>query len=318
MMEEKGSFAKAGGLIDDSILKISNFLGPCLVGAAAGFISSYKPILAENSGYITKFLYLTSCPWMWVVIGVGISIFGIVGTDRFEKRQKQTIEELKKKEEKLTRTERALDLSYEQIEGCESRLRELQSELVTSALKSAFRSLEMTTHDRISLYYESDDDFYLLSRYSQNPELCKNHRQKFSINQGVISKAWQHRIHIEEACPPAANSDSYEAYMAEVYSYDAETTQAFAMKSCRYVGYAITDADAPIGVLIFESINPDFFTGGRLSKLDRIKQYCGEYQSHFSKYVRTGISLSRETRKKPSRAAELLEQDILEQIREAK
>ncbi|MFP3416232.1 hypothetical protein SB773_32855, partial [Bacillus sp. SIMBA_074] len=84
------------------------------------------------------------------------------------------------------------------------------------------------------IYYEHDEEFYLLERYSKNPTYAKVHRQKFPLNQGVISKAWEHESHIESGCPHSNSYEEYVKYLDEHYEYKKEKIDTLTMKSCRY------------------------------------------------------------------------------------
>lgn len=310
----QGVFQRAGKQIDSAKLKLSNFLGPVVVGAAAGFISSYTSASEKVSGFYDFLYWFFSNPWVWLICGGIISIYGIWGTDIFEKKQQALIDGLREDQRSLKKTRQELDLAYEKNEAQGSKLREMQSELVKSSLQASFSNLGLNSFDRISIYYELDDEFYLLSRYSNNPELCKFHRQKFPLNQGVISKAWQHHFHYDEDCPRSEDQDAYESHMRVNYGYEADTVRAFAMKSCRYLGFSIMDAGSPIGVMIIESTDADFFEA-RDSDLAKIKAHCEQYASLYSKHLRSGSSLNRELRAKSGGTADSIDQDILAQIR---
>lgn len=264
-----GKMQHIGKFLDESSPNIANFLGPVIVGAGAGFISSYNPALPADAGKMQTVVHYISCPWMWILIGGAIAIWGIVCTRKEENKKNSTISTLEGKLREKEPLEQSLDKAYEQIENSGSRLRELQMNLVAEALKSASRTLGLTTHDRVSIYYELDDEFHLLSRYSRNPALRKNHRQKFPLDHGVLSQAWCHRVHLDKNCPDS-NSNDYEEYQEKNYGYDAKTVSRFAMKSCRYLAFAITDADSPIGVILFESSNSNFLKATLKTKSQNI------------------------------------------------
>lgn len=315
---DQGVFERAGRHVDGAILKISNFLGPAVVGCAAGFIGAYDSSAKNTVDVSSWIMWFLTNPWFWLLSGIAISIFGIWGTDRFEKKQQALIDDLREDQRSLESTKRTLDLTYEKTEAQGSKLRELQSELVKAALQSAFTVLGMKSTDRISIYYELDDEFYLLSRYSNNPELCKLHRQKFPLSQGVISQAWQHHFHCDQECPHSEKQEEYESHMKTKYGYEAETVRAFAMKSCRYLGYSIMDAGSPIGVMIFESIDVNFLAKDGSSDPEVIGAHCSKYESLYSKHLRSGSSLNRELKAKAGRTGDSIDEDILAQIRGGK
>lgn len=176
--------------------------------------------------------------------------------------------------EKLSDAESALNFSQEEVQEATSKLIEKHTELVTTFLKGAFRQLNMDTYARVSLYYEHDEEFYILARYSANPNYSKIHRQKFPLNQGVISMAWQHNSHEESECPSAAEDfEQYKRYMNVTYQYDDDKISNLAMNSCRYYAKAVIDADVHIGVLVFECsgrLNPNTILGGSITPNEEV------------------------------------------------
>jgi hypothetical protein len=149
----------------------------------------------------------------------------------------------------------------------------------------------------------------LLARYSINPQYTKIHRQKFPLNQGVIDKAWQHGCHVDKDCPKAEQNKEYVDYLIQTYGYEKEKINNLTMKSCRYIALAIVDADVHIGVIVFESTDPNFLT--HIDTENNIKEHCKKYQAQLCKFVRDGLELDRETKIKRSKNTESVEDNVL-------
>lgn len=253
-------------------------------------------------------------PYTALIVGGILFIYGARGTyldqDRQQTQNKQLASENNKLNKSVTGLEEALNSTQEELQEQKSERNKLNKELVTTWLKSASKNLELNSTERATIYYEFDDAFSLLARHSINPEYAKIHRQKFPLNQGVIGKAWQHGCHIEKDCPSSKNNAEYEKYLIETYKYEKDKINTLTMKSCRYIALAIVDADEHIGVIVFESTEPDF-----LAKNDRenkVREHCKNYQGQLSKFVRDGLKLDREVTIKRDGKNKSVEDDILQ------
>lgn len=169
---------------------------------------------------------------------------------------------------------------------------ESHDKLVTTWLKGCSRELKLNTHDRITIYFYFAEHFYLLARFSENPTFREIHRQKFSKNRGVICEAWQHKtcVDIEDIPPYQDDPDGYRSYMEDQYGYSGERVDALTMKSCQYVATSISEADNPIGVIIFESEKQGKF---KTQKVSQIKKYCIDHQSYMIDFIRNGIKYNK-------------------------
>ena len=159
-------------------------------------------------------------------------------------------------------------------------------------LKLVSKHLKLSSNDRVSIYYHVENHFYLLARYSINPEFDKINRQKFPTRYGVISQAWQHKSCVDTMkCPEySASPQDYIEYMSETYDYDNEKINKLIMKSCEFVAISISDADKHIGVIVFETVKSNRF---KQQKIREIKKYCKNYQSYLCSFIRDGISLDK-------------------------
>lgn len=304
-------FRRVGAVVDKGFFIICATLGTLLLALGGAFAGSFN--LGERwesiSGLSAGATLTAFNPYTALAAGAILLTIGALGTYRDQNRQQDELRQLRKDSDRMDTLRVSLNYAQEELQESLSRTHQLHVELVTTWLKGASKTLELTSRDRVTVYYEFDEEFYLLARYSKNPEFGKVHRQKFPLNKGVISMAWQHEFQIERDCPdPNDEYDAYKTYVANKYGYEPEKIDSLTMKSCRYAGYAIVDADEHIGVVVFESENPDFFQN---DIEPRIGDYCKEYQGQLSKFVRDGLSLDKEISIKREGKNKSVEADIL-------
>ena len=215
----------------------------------------------------------------------------MIGNYFDQKSLKRKNEALVRENEKVEAAQSGMDAAQEQVQDLASQLQRLNIDLVQTWLKSLSNNFGLDTNDRITVYYEYGRAFFLLARYSKNPEFRRVHRQKFPIDEGVISQAWQHEECVETECPEANEHQAYEDFLVEKYGYKREKPHSFNMKSCRLYAKAIIDAGDNIGVIVFESISDKF-----LENLDikNLRMHCEAQQSQLAKFVRDGLRYDKE------------------------
>ncbi|WP_304635575.1 hypothetical protein [Pseudoalteromonas sp.] len=286
--------------------------GTILLSFGSAFAGSFdlNKSWGEVSGIPDSMSFILFNPYSVLGFGALLFLLGAIGTYQDQGKQNKRMDELSVENQKHAETKSALNTAQEEVQETKSKLIEKHNELVTTFLKGVFRQLDLNTHARVSLYYEHDEEFYILARYSANPTYSKIHRQKFPLNQGVISKAWQHNCHEENNCPSAsADFNAYRQYLKDTYSYEIDKINALAMNSCRYYAKAIVDADVHIGVIVFESTQTDFLEG--TLKVD-VNTYCESHQGQISKFVRDSLNFDKEVTIKRSGVQLSVEDDLLE------
>jgi hypothetical protein len=290
---KRNLFRNIGDTVDKAFYLLLTVTGTVLltVGGAYAGNSSFPVDFIAAKGFenCTK-LFITS-PFLVLLLGTIFLGFGTIGAYKDQAKQNERMDGLEGKNKEFSETRAALNATQEELQSSNSKILVLHEELVTTWLKSLFKHFNFNNNARITIYYEHDEEFYLLARYSKNPTYAKVHRQKFPLNQGVISKAWENETHIEDSCPISSNYEDYCNYLQQIYGYERDKIDSLTMKSCRYYARAIVDADDNIGVIVFEST-----TGAFLSKsvLTDIESYCITHQSQLSKFVRDSLSFDRE------------------------
>lgn len=272
-------------------------LGSAIVSISASFAGTYN--LTESwSGFSSVLgfvLFLLKMPWTWLFIGAILILYGGKGTYDDQKNLYKRNEELLEENGTVSQLKKKVNSISEDSELLQNELLELQVKLVTTWLKGSARQLKLGTNCRVTIYFYVDRHFYLLARYSQNPKYSEIHRQKFSRNQGVISKAWEHQVCVDIKDIPSYVDDpeGYKNYMLTNYGCATEKTEKLTMKSCQYIGISIVEADKHVGVIVFESDKRGLWNS---QKVAQIKKYCTEYQGYMVDFINGGIKYDKTVR----------------------
>jgi len=264
--------------------------GSALISICASFSVGFNFLTKWEaaSGFLPALCLVVWNPWSGILLGAIGIFYGGKGTFNDLDNLNKTNSKLTKENEGVSKLKSELNSVAEDSESLQNQLSSLQVKLVETWLKGSSRQLNLSSHERVTIYYNVDNHFYLLARHSQNPIFAELHRTKFSRNHGVISQAWQHKECIDiDGCPLYEDDpDGYKAYMKLQYEYDSEKIDDLAMKSSRFVAISIIDADKHIGVIVIESIRADFL---KQKKIAQIKKYCSDYQSYMVDFIKGGI-----------------------------
>lgn len=306
-------FKDLGDGIGKGLFILCAAIGTVLLTVGGAYAGSYT--FSTNWQSTTGFwssLWLIVCnPNSALFAGGVLFLFGATGTYKDQDRQNKKMLELNAENEELGNTKSALNSAQEELQESKSKIIGLHGELVQTWLKGMSKFLELDSNSRVTIYYEHDEEFYLLERYSKNPTYAKVHRQKFPLNQGVISKAWEHENYIESQCPHSSSYEEYVKYLGENYEYKREKIDALTMKSCRYYAKAIIDADIHIGVIVFEGTEINFFENDVENK---ITDYCRDHQGQLSKFVRDSLLFDKEVNIKREGKNISVEDDLLQMM----
>ena len=300
-------------------------LGVILIGVGCAFVGSYK-LAAEwskVSDVVTLIVFIVTNTLMWISIGAGLYLLSEY--IRYEKTkligvENQTLKGRVASNENLLNNvnnevrdlKKAVNEYQENIQFLSNQIYELQNKIAVSWLKQAFKQHEMNSTERATIYFELNKEFSLLARYSPNPELNEIHRQKFPLNQGVISHAWRNGSYIEDECPNFEDDEEiYYDYMSSKYQFDKRQLQNFQMKSCRYVAVAIRNVDDHIGVVVFESIDKEKLSQAKLQELN---EYCETYQPYLAEFIQKSKALEVAKRMDSAGTMENADSDMLSSL----
>lgn len=306
-------FKNLGDGVGKGLFILCAAIGTVLLTVGGAFAGSY--VFSTNWEATEGFWH---CAWLIIfnpnsalISGGALFLLGAVGTYKDQDRQNKNMLALTQENELLNDTKNALNSAQEELQESKSRVIGLHGELVQTWLKGMSKYLELDSNSRVTIYFEHDEEFYLLERHSKNPTYSKVHIQKFPLNQGVISKAWEHESHIENECPHSSSNEDYIDYLINTYGYEREKIKSLTMKSCRYYAKAIIDADVHTGVIVFEGTDINFLENELIQKID---QYCGDHQGQLSKFVRDSLLFDKEVNIKREGKSVAVEDDILQMM----
>jgi hypothetical protein len=268
-------------------------LGSAAFGISTAYIGNFEFCAKFNeANEFKKCLVLIWSPWALALCGVIAMFYGGKGTYIDLENLKLENDRLKEENSKVEQLKKRLNSAIEDSESLQNKLSESHVKLVTTWLKGCSKQNNLKTHDRITIYFCVEDHFYVLARYSQNPKFAEIHRQKFSKIRGVICEAWEHKVCIDiDSIPSYSNDpDGYKAYMSEKYGYEEKRVDALTMKSCQYVATSISEADNPLGVIIFESDQEGYY---KTQKVNQLTKFCTEHQSYLVDFIRYGIKYNK-------------------------
>jgi hypothetical protein len=289
--------------------------GALTLSVSCAFVSDYNHNNSFNTGTNsgTEFVtYLLTNSILWIIVGGLLLLVNALANTKKSKQQEAKISQLKKSSTEVPTLKRRIDSLQESNQQLKSRHAEMHQEHVTTWLKGLFNQSGFLYTTRISIYYEYEDSFSLLARYSTDPELKAVHKPRFQKNQGVISKAWREGEHFNECIYNYADDPkSYIEYMCDKYAFSPEQLEEINMKSNAYYGLSLTDAGDNVGVILCESLEVDIFTK---AKREMIRDHCSEFQSNLCGFIREGVEFDKVVNLKTSRYNEGANSDIMEEL----
>ncbi|WP_025123256.1 MULTISPECIES: hypothetical protein [unclassified Serratia (in: enterobacteria)] len=283
------------------------FLSPAsilILSISCAFVGNYTTATAWSNvkDAASLIAFILTNPYIGIVISAVLFIFSEMGNHVDKKELTNANKQLKIDNQELISLRKTINESQEACEGLKQEIYNVHLKQIKTWLKGICKQTGLSTYDRISIYFALDKEFSILSRYSLNPELCKIHKRNFPLDRGVLSHAWRYNEHWEGGSPTydIGNPNQYYEYMEKEYGYSEESLNKINMKSCRYLGLSITDADENIGVILFESLKTDTLTAESISK---IIKYCDDFQSHLCSFVKDSIIYDKALSLKQSSAA---------------
>lgn len=224
--------------------------------------------------------------WLFLVlflVSLLFLVFGIIGSYKDSKKLLEDKNIAEKELKDLTVKYNDLSEASRREEG---NLRKLHESLVESWLQNIDMKIGMNNLERVSIYFSNKNGFHILGRYSKNPKLEKIHTQKFPLDKGVLSRAWEQDECTEFSCPiHEDDNEGYINHIHEEYGYERDKIFNFTMRSCDYIGISIKDRGKNIGVIIFESENRSL-----KDKLANIKEVVYSYNEQIRGLIVEGQS----------------------------
>jgi hypothetical protein len=205
-------------------------------------IFAFIGILFELNKNVTRYNISTkTIGWFLFAIVIILTIIQIVKQIKETKSIKK-IEKDKTDEINLLKGEKKeLDIKIQNLENQISKINHNSIEIVEIHLAYLFEKMKLSNSERISLYKLINNEFYVLGRYSSNPELKRRSRSIYK-KEGLIFKAWQEIKFFKNSGIPIADSKrtkfkkNYYKIINDIAPIDEETVWDMKMKSrCFYI-----------------------------------------------------------------------------------
>lgn len=225
-------------------------------------------ILFELSTEVTRFNINTkTIGWILFIFVIVLTVIQIVQqvkeTKSLEKIEKEKTDEINSL--KVEKSE--LDIKIQNLENQISKINNNSIEIVQIHLAYLFEKMKLKNSERISLYKFIDDKFYVLGRFSSNPELKKRGRSSYK-KEGLIFKAWQLGKYFKNSGIPVPNMSTrskfrrgYYKVLNDIVSIDEETVWKMNMKSRSFYLKALKDSSnvENTSIIVIESTNDKGF-----------------------------------------------------------
>lgn len=264
--------------------------GTIILSLGCAFVGNYNFDTAFSAidSMATTIAFVLTNPYIGIILGAILMIVGGISNHLIQNKLQVENQDLKNDNDKLQEHLKELNSLREKIseyqeDGHQLKVEnyKLHEKQVETWLKGICKHIDLNYESRVSIYYKDENVFKLLARNSANPLLKQFNRKDYPIECGLISKAWQYGYYADTDIPE--DMEAYVEYMRNKYKYSDEALYSIRMKSLTMLGLAIVDADENIGVIIFESTEPNAFKEGTI---EAIKKYCRDFQSHLSGFVR--------------------------------
>jgi len=235
----EGSFGRVGRWLDRNVLTALTLLSALSLVFFEGFVEA---ALAGSWTYI-----LLSC-LAFIIICVHLYVYSKEQKDKFriEKENKELSEEI---------------AFFKSVFGLDQ---QEYGQICDDMLAVLAKGLGFNGQDRISLYKRDANFFFIIGRYSENPDLARRRRREYPASEGFIGKAWAapDRVQVFSDIPAFAEraEEYYKAH--ESVGVSRETVRNFHMKSRYYAAIVIgneTDLQRS-AIIIIESYAPRRFS----------------------------------------------------------
>lgn len=242
-------------------------------------IFAFIGILFELDKDVTRYSINTkTIGWFLFVIVIILTITQIVKqvkeTKSIEKIEKEKTDEINT----LKFDKNNLDIKIQNLENQISKINNNSIEIVEIHLAYLFEKMNLKNSERISLYKFIDEKFYVLGRFSNNPELRKRGRNSYK-KEGLIFKAWQvgkffknSGILIPNMSTRSKFRKGYYKVLNDIARIDEETVWNMNMKSRSFYLKALKDSGnvENTSIIVIESLNENGF---QIDAIDEILSF---------------------------------------------
>lgn len=239
-------------------------------------IFAFIGILFELDKDVTRYHISTkTIGWFLFVFVIILTVVQIVqqiketkSIEKIEKEKQSTINSLRDDKKEL-------DVKIQNLESQISKINNNSIDIVEIHLAYLFEKMNLNNSERISLYKFIDDKFYVLGRFSSNPELRKRRRNTYK-KEGLIFKAWQLGKYFKNSGIPFPNMSTrpkfrkgYYKILNDIAPIDEETVWEMNMKSRSFYLKALKDSGnvENTSIIVIESLNENGFQSDTIDEI---------------------------------------------------
>lgn len=184
---------------------------------------------------------------------ITLLFFNVVITLWLHLRQTKQKENSESKCKELMETNQKQAEEIQKLENKIQDIYRIYSNVFTEHLASLFFKLNLTDNERISMYKFQDDYFYIIGRYSINPDLKEINRDKYP-KEGLIYKAWCDGEYFLNDSPEFKRNKAYN-FFNNIAPINKVTFDSLTMKSRSYYLKAFTNTKKidRIAIIVIES-----------------------------------------------------------------
>lgn len=249
-------------------------------GINAFIFASVGILFSLNRQIFWDKIHSNSLGWILFVLAIASSIWYIYKQvsnsktiEKFEKDKEIELNSLKDEKKELV-------VKIQKLENQISKINSNSIEIVEIHLAYLFEKMNLKNSERISLYKFIEDKFYVLGRFSSNPELKKRGRNSYK-KEGLIFKAWQLGKYFKNSGIPIPNLSTrskfrrgYYKVMNDIASIDEETVWKMNMKSRSFYLKALKDTGnvENTSIIVIESLNDNGFQLNEINQILSVEE----------------------------------------------
>lgn len=231
-----------------------------LIFACVGILFSLNRLMFWNK------IHSNTLGWILFILVIVSSIWCIFK----QVSNSKTIEKVEQEKEielnLLIDDKKELEVKIQNLENQISKINNNSIEIVEIHLAYLFEKMKLSNDERISLYKLINEEFYVLGRFSSNPELRKRSRISYK-KEGLIFKAWQEINFFKNSGIPIPDirktkfKRNYYKVINEIAPIDEETVWNMKMKSRSFYIKSFKDLMnlEQTSIIVIESKNENAF-----------------------------------------------------------
>lgn len=235
-------------------------------GINAFIFASVGILFSLNRQIFWDKIHSNTLGWILFVLVIASSIWYIYK----QVSNSKTIDKIEKDKEtelnSLKDDKKELEVKIQNLENQISKINNNSIDIVEIHLAYLFEKMKLGNDERINLYKLINDEFYVLGRFSSNPEFRKRSRTSYK-KEGLIFKAWQEIKFFKNSGIPIPDNrrtkfkKNYYRVINEIAQIDEETVWNMKMKSRSFYIKSFKDLMnlEQTSIIVIESKNDNAF-----------------------------------------------------------